>query len=119
MSELAINDLKDIFSKVCKDFGSQLIECNGEDDHVHLLVNYPPKVSISSLINSLCLADCFESGVPKYADDTGKVFFGRHPTSRHHAAVHRSLIKQYVEQQRETAPPPRPKGRGFRRGSFR
>lgn len=24
-----------------------------EDDHVHLLVNYPPKVSVSNLVNSL------------------------------------------------------------------
>lgn len=27
-----------------------------------------------------------------------------------------SIIKQYVEQQREAAPPPRPERRGFRRG---
>jgi hypothetical protein len=25
---------------------------DGEDDHVHLLVNYPPKVSVSNLVNS-------------------------------------------------------------------
>ncbi len=29
------------------------VEMDGEDDHVHLLVEYPPKVSISSLVNSL------------------------------------------------------------------
>lgn len=28
-------------------------EFNGERNHVHLLVSYPPKVSISSLVNSL------------------------------------------------------------------
>jgi putative transposase len=38
---------------VCADFGSQLIEVNGGADHVHLLVNYPPKHSVSSLVNSL------------------------------------------------------------------
>jgi len=42
-----------IFAKVCKDFGAVLTEFDGEDDHVHLLVNYPPKVSVSSLVNSL------------------------------------------------------------------
>jgi len=42
-----------IFSNVCKDFESTLVEFDGEDDHVHLLVNYPPKVSISKLVNSL------------------------------------------------------------------
>ena len=26
---------------------------DGEDDHVHLLVEYPPKVAVSSLVNSL------------------------------------------------------------------
>jgi putative transposase len=26
---------------------------DGEDNHVHLLVNYPPKHSISTLVNSL------------------------------------------------------------------
>ncbi|HQY22276.1 MAG TPA: IS200/IS605 family transposase [Gammaproteobacteria bacterium] len=42
-----------IFDKVCQGFESTLIEFEGECDHVHLLVNYPPKVSLSKLINSL------------------------------------------------------------------
>ena len=46
-------DLKTIFGGVCLDFESKLIECNGEKDHVHLPVNYPPKVSVSCLVNSL------------------------------------------------------------------
>jgi putative transposase len=29
------------------------MEFNGEHDHVHLLLNYPPKVSVSALVNSL------------------------------------------------------------------
>lgn len=42
-----------IFHDVCKDFESSLIEFDGEEDHVHLLIHYPPKVSISKLVNSL------------------------------------------------------------------
>ncbi|MBM0239584.1 IS200/IS605 family transposase, partial [Micromonospora sp. ATA32] len=30
-----------------------LVEFNGENDHVHLLVNFPPKVAPSKLVNSL------------------------------------------------------------------
>ena len=41
------------FNKICLDFEAQLQECNAEDDHVHLLVSYQPKTSISSLVNSL------------------------------------------------------------------
>jgi putative transposase len=35
------------------DFEVELVEFDGEVDHVHLLINYPPKVSISKLVNSL------------------------------------------------------------------
>lgn len=38
---------------VCTDFDAELREFNGEDDHVHLLVNYPPKVALSRLVGSL------------------------------------------------------------------
>lgn len=48
-----LNTLRDIFNSVCGDFEAQLIEFDGELDHVHLLVNYPPKVSIAKLVNSL------------------------------------------------------------------
>jgi putative transposase len=49
----ALNILKGIFESVCADFGATLVECNGEDDHVHLLVEYPPTVSVSKMVNSL------------------------------------------------------------------
>lgn len=49
----AIEVLRGIFKEVCADFEARLIEVDGEDDHVHLLVEYPPKVSVSSLVNSL------------------------------------------------------------------
>jgi putative transposase len=45
--------MKEIFRKVCGDFDAELIEIDGEEDHDHLLVNYPPKVSVSALVNSL------------------------------------------------------------------
>lgn len=49
----AIERLRMIFTKVCADFEAQLIEMDGEIDHVHLLVEYPPKVPVSALVNSL------------------------------------------------------------------
>lgn len=48
-----LEDLHDIFTKVCTDFETELVEFDGEDDHVHLLVNYPPKIAVSVLVNSL------------------------------------------------------------------
>ncbi len=45
--------LREIFSSICIDFEARLVEMNGEDDHVHLLVEYPPKVALAKLVNSL------------------------------------------------------------------
>lgn len=53
LSRPAVEDLRHVFAKVCHDFEAELVECDGEDDHVHLLVNYPPKVPLSRLVNSL------------------------------------------------------------------
>jgi putative transposase len=47
------DSMRDIFSKICEDFEADLVDCDGEQDHVHLLINYPPKVALSKLVNSL------------------------------------------------------------------
>jgi putative transposase len=49
----AIDVLRAIFANVCSDAHATLVEMDGEDNHVHLLVEYPPKVAVSSLVNSL------------------------------------------------------------------
>ncbi|ERC80905.1 transposase IS200 like family protein, partial [Escherichia coli T924_01] len=49
----ATEKLRTYFSNVCADFEAELVEMDGEPDHVHLLINYPPKLAISSLVNSL------------------------------------------------------------------
>ncbi len=45
--------LEEIMRSVCADFEVELVEFNGENNHVHLLVNFPPKVALSKLVNSL------------------------------------------------------------------
>lgn len=49
---------EEIMRAVCEDFEAELVEFNGEANHVHLLVNFPPKVAVSRLVNSL-------KGVPR------------------------------------------------------
>jgi putative transposase len=53
LDEEAIRVLRDVFAGVCAAFGADLRACDGEDDHVHLLVEYPPAVSVSGLVTSL------------------------------------------------------------------
>lgn len=49
----ALTRLEEICRHICEQFEVELSEFNGERDHVHLLVNYPPKVQLSKLINAI------------------------------------------------------------------
>lgn len=49
----AVDWLKSHFSKVCATLDCILIACDGEQDHVHLLIEYPPKYSVSVIVNAL------------------------------------------------------------------
>jgi putative transposase len=42
-----------VFASVGADFGAELVELDAEDDHVHLLVAYPPHVAVARLVDSL------------------------------------------------------------------
>jgi putative transposase len=95
---------EEVTRQVCADFDAELAEFNGEHDHVHLLVEYPPKVPVSTLVNSL-------KGVSSRRlrqDFTGRVnrasMHGRFWSPSYLAAscggAPLSIIRQYLEQQR-------------------
>lgn len=52
-SDEHLSYLECVMRKVCEDFEAELKEFNGESEHVHLLIEYPPKVCLSKLVNSL------------------------------------------------------------------
>jgi putative transposase len=41
------------FTSSCMEVEAERVEFQGEDDHVHLQVTYPPKISVSNWVNSL------------------------------------------------------------------
>jgi putative transposase len=45
--------LEGIFRETCEQMGSELIECNGEDDHVHLIASVHPRHSLSNFVGKL------------------------------------------------------------------
>lgn len=45
--------LREMFAQVCKTMDCELLECSGESDHVHLLVDFHPKQSIAAVAGSL------------------------------------------------------------------
>jgi len=48
-----IDQLQEALDSACDKLDCQILEFDGEEDHVHLLVEYPPKLSISVLVNNL------------------------------------------------------------------
>jgi putative transposase len=49
----AIERLTGHFTRVANDFEAKVVQCNGEDNHMHVLVEYHPKISVSSLVRSM------------------------------------------------------------------
>ena len=48
-----IEQLREAFESACEKLECDLVEMDGEGDHVHLLVSYPPKLAVSVLVNNL------------------------------------------------------------------
>ncbi len=45
--------LQEILAATTTKWGGELIECNGEADHVHLLISLSPTVHLSTFVNNL------------------------------------------------------------------
>ena len=48
-----LEQLREAFESASVKLECELIEMDGEQDHVHLLISYPPKLSISVMVNNL------------------------------------------------------------------
>jgi putative transposase len=98
-----LDELNLIFKDVCLDFNAELSEFNGEGDHVHLLVNYPPTVTISKLVNSLKGVSSRLIRKQNHASITASLW-GPHLWSPSYFAgscggAPLEIIKQYIQQQ--------------------
>lgn len=96
-----LRELKVIFDSVCKDFGCQLFD--GQEDYVHLLVNYPPGGAISSLVNSLIGVSSRLIRKKKYPS-IQKALWGNSLWSPSYFAgscrgAPLEIVKQYIQQQ--------------------
>jgi putative transposase len=98
----AVERLRAIFGKVCADFDARLIEIDGEDDHVHLLVEYPPKLAVSALVNSLkgVSSRLLRKDRPDIRDRYWKgVLWSPSYLASSCGGAPISIIRQYIEQQ--------------------
>jgi putative transposase len=100
-----LEDMKEVFERVLEANNSQLKECNGEADHVHLLIDLHPDNNISDLISSLKSAS---SRVlrQKYNSEIKKFYWGEKAKLWHDSKCIVScggapleMVKKYIQEQ--------------------
>ena len=95
--------MEEIMRSVCADFECTLVEFNGEDNHVHLQVNFPPKVAVTKPVNSLKgvssrrLRQEFPDLVRHYRP-ANKLWSGSY-FAKTVGGAPLSVVKKYIEQQ--------------------
>lgn len=89
--------------QVCAALDAELVESNFEDDHVHLLVNYPPKVSLSTFAHRLKGVSARRVRRFRYPEVT-RYLWGKHFWTEAYCVVScggapLEVIRRYVQQQ--------------------
>jgi putative transposase len=105
LSDRAHAVIRDAAATVCEDFAARLVEMDGEDDHVHLLVEYPPTIALSRLVNSLKGVSSRMLRAKRYPEVQKKLWGGHLWSPSYFAAscggAPLELVRQYIEAQRE------------------
>ena len=82
------------------------MEFDGGHDYVHVLVNYPPKVSVSSLVDSLKGVSSRLIRKPRHptirSKSWGDALWSPSYFARSRGGAPISVIRQYIEQQQAT-----------------
>jgi putative transposase len=95
--------LREIFEEQCENWSIELLEFNGESDHVHLLLNAHPALDLSKLINSMKTVSSrlirkeFATHLKKYY--WKPVFWTRAYCLLTCGGAPLEIIKQYIEKQ--------------------
>ena len=105
LSERAIEVIREACQGVCNDFAAKLVELNGEDDHVHLLVEYPVTVALARLVNSLKGVSSRMLRAREFPEVQARLWDG-HLWSPSYFAVSCGgapieIVRQYIEEQRK------------------
>jgi len=64
--------IEESFREVARKMNFQILEFNGEADHIHVLIEYPPKLSVSSIVNALKGVSSRRYGQAGYPKPYGK-----------------------------------------------
>jgi len=98
-----MEELKSIAKRLIEGKKGSLIEFNGEEDHIHLLIEFPPQVELAKWINSFktvssrLIRKQFKDYLEKYY--WKDVFWSRSYFVATTGGVSIEVIKKYIEEQ--------------------
>lgn len=76
LTDTLLVELEAIFKSILETRNCELIEFNGETDHVHLIVSYRPEIPVSNLVANL-KATASKQLWLKYSDYLSKTYWGK------------------------------------------
>ena len=96
-----------IFTATLEKWGGTLLECNGEPDHMHLLLELPPTVQLSTCVNNLktvssrLLRKAYGAELARWYQQPG--LWSQSYCVLTCGGAPLSMLRQYIEQQGNTA----------------
>jgi putative transposase len=107
ISDRVREHLKTSCIRVCAKMGAELRQFDGEEDHVHLLVSYPPKLAVSRLVNSLKLVSARLLRKRNLPEIRHKLWGSHFWTPSYYAGscggANLATVSKYIQSQRHTA----------------
>jgi putative transposase len=96
----SIDLIEKSFREVAEKMNFQVLEFNGEADHIHTLIEYPPKLSISSIVNALKGVSSRRYGQAGYPKPYGKdALWSPSYFASSVGGAPIEILKQYIKEQ--------------------
>lgn len=95
--------LKERLTTLLKKFKGTLVEFNGEEDHVHLLVQLPPQCNLSTVINSM-KTQSSRTVYQRFGEELSKTYSGNLLWTASYFVIttggaNIETLKRYIEEQ--------------------
>ncbi len=107
-SDSMLKRVETLIKETCDQMDCELLEFNGEDDHIHLMVNVHPKLAVSNLVGKLKGKTSYFIRREFWPQVKNKLW-GKHFWSPSYCVVSSggaplTIVKQYIENQRRPLP---------------
>ena len=91
--------IQNSFDAVAKSLNCRLIEFNGEADHIHAVIEYPPKLSSSKLANAFKGTSSRKHGQAGLPKKRGKALWSPSYFASSVGGASLEVLKEYVRKQ--------------------